>query len=123
MFDACGPQSPRAAQSTDQGSPLAIATDSEVRAAGMTALFDGTIHGSVNSDRTACFRMSELPDLPTFWPHGYSARTNPLRVVDDRGKTVAVDGQQVKLAGGIADLHKTQAIVGCGEADKVLAVG
>jgi hypothetical protein len=57
------------------------------------------------------------------WPSGYSASTDPLRVVDPLGKTVAVDGQHVSLAGGTADLSTRQAILGCGDASQVLLVG
>src|SRR5438270_3434072 len=121
-LDACG------AQSNGQSTPsaettLAIATDTEVRTSGMTALIVGMMRGTVNSDGTACFRLVEHPALPMFWPKGYSARINPLRVVDGQGKTVAVDGQRVSLAGGTADLDTSRAILGCGEAKQVLAVG
>jgi hypothetical protein len=89
----------------------------------MAGRFTGTIRGTVNGDRTACFRLDQYPDLPTLWPKGYAARLNPLRVVNDHGKTVAVDGQVVELGGGIVDLRKTEIIRGCGEAKQVLAVG
>jgi hypothetical protein len=115
-LDACG------AQSTPP--ELAIATDSQVRTVYMTALIVGTMRGTVNGDGTACFRLVEGPhQLPMFWPKGYSARSNPLRVVDGHGKTVAVDGELVKLGGGTADLSKSQVILGCGEAKQVLVVG
>jgi len=102
---------------------LTIATDSQVRSAGMTALIVGTMHGTVNSDRSACFRMAEDPhQLPMFWPYGYYALENPLRVVNGHGNTVAVDGQHVRLGGGTADLGKSQIILGCGEATQVIAI-
>src|ERR1700682_488104 len=113
-LDACGAQS--------APPELAIATDSQVRTVQMTALIIGTMRGTVNGDGTACFRLDEVHQLPMFWPKGYSARSNPLRVVDGHGKTVAVDGELVKLSGGTADLSKSQVILGCGESKQVLVV-
>jgi hypothetical protein len=57
-----------------------------------------------------------------FWPKGYSALTNPLRVVDGQGATVAVDGQRIELGGGTVAFDNPRAILGCGEAQKVLVI-
>jgi hypothetical protein len=90
----------------------------------MAGLIVGTIHGTVNPDRTACFRIAEDPHLlPMVWPRGYSASADPLRVIDGHGKTVAVDGQHVSLGGGTADLDTSQVILGCGQAKQVLVAG
>jgi hypothetical protein len=89
----------------------------------MAALIVGTIRGTVNSDRTACFRIAEDPhQLPMIWPAGYSASTDPLRVVDGLGKTVAIDGQHVRLPGGTSDFATSRTVLGCGEARQVAAV-
>jgi hypothetical protein len=124
-LDACGAKSTaQNAQSTPStAGTLAIATSSPDINSGLTAEISGTMRGTVNSDRTACFRMAEEPNLPMVWPAGYSASTDPLRVVDRLGKTVAVDGQHVSLAGGTADLGTSQAILGCGNATQVLLAG
>ena len=114
-LDSCG------AQPTPQDA-LTIATDSQVRSVGMTALIIGTMHGTVNSDRTACFRLIEEPDMALFWPYGYSARENPLRVVDSHGNTVAVDGQHIKLGGGFIPWARSKVVLGCGEAANVFAI-
>jgi hypothetical protein len=37
------------------------------------------------------------------WPHGYSARFDPPRLVDSQGDVVATEGQQVSLGGGWND--------------------
>jgi len=123
LSGACGAQLNSAQPTPSAETKLAIATDSEFRNVGMTALIVGTMHGTVNGDGTACFRLDEDPRLPMFWPKGYSARTDPLRVVDREGKTVAVDGHRVKLSGGTADFSTSRIVVGCGEAKQVLAVG
>lgn len=123
---ACGLRSSgQNAQSTPTATgTLAIATSGPNINSGMAALIVGTIRGTANSDQTACFRLAEDPhQLPMVWPAGYSASTDPLRVVDRLGKTVAVDGQHVKLAGGTADLTTKHAILGCGDASQILVVG
>jgi hypothetical protein len=86
-------------------------------------LIIGTIRGTDNGDGTACFRIAEqTAQLPMYWPHGYYALANPLRVMNAQGRTVAVDGHQVELSGGTADLGSTQVILGCGRANQVLLV-
>ena len=88
----------------------------------MAGLIVGTVRGTANGDGTACFRIAEDPALPMVWPHAYYALANPLRVIDARGKVVAVDGQKVRLGGGTADLNQSEVILGCGKANQVLAV-
>lgn len=122
-LDSCGAgTSAPNAQSTPSVGSLAIATY-DPGTASMTALIVGTIRGTVNSDRTACFRMAEdPPNVPMIWPAGYSASTGPLRVLDRFGKTIAVDGQHVRLPGGTADFATSRPIRGCGEAKQVTVV-
>jgi hypothetical protein len=89
----------------------------------MASLIGGTIRGTVNTDRTACFRIAEDPhQVPMIWPVGYSASIDPLRVVDGLGKTIAVDGQHVMLPGGVTDFATSRGVVGCGESKQALAV-
>jgi hypothetical protein len=57
-----------------------------------------------------------------FWPKGYSARTNPLRVVDGQGGTVAVDGHRVELGGGTVGFDNPRTILGCGEVQQVIVI-
>jgi len=89
-------------------------------------LFVGTLIGSTNSDHTACFRLhtddrasgADTTGIPIIWPPGYSARTNPLRVVDDKQQTVGVSGSNVRLGGGWN--YSRSRILGCGEAEKTI---
>jgi len=90
---------------------------------GSTGLFAGTLIGVVNGDRTACFHMSDIPDIPMIWPAGYSARAHPLRVVDAHNRTVGVAGDSVRLGGAVVDLTAQRRLVGCGDASRVIAVG
>jgi hypothetical protein len=121
-LDACGGRLNGAESTPSTGTRLAIATDPQASTAEMAGLVTGTIQGTVNGDGTACFRIAEDPQLPMVWPKGYFAEANPLRVMGGNGNTVAVDGHQVKLGGGTADLNKSEVILGCGEATQVLAV-
>jgi hypothetical protein len=94
----------------------------------MTALIVGTLQGQINPDDSACFRLINTPnpafaEVPLYWPHGYSARTDPLRVIGRQGKAVAVNGQQVTLGGGMVTFENKQLILGCGESQRVLALG
>lgn len=124
-LDACGAKS--TAQNGQPTPPmagtLAIATYDPNGSISMASLIVGTIRGTVNSDRTACFRIAEDPhQVPMIWPAGYSAGIDPLRVVDGLGKTVAVDGQHVRLPGGTADFATSRTVLGCGEAKQAAAV-
>jgi hypothetical protein len=124
-LDACGAKTPaQNAQSTpSMAGTLAIATYDPAGSISIASLIGGIIRGTVNSDRTACFRIAEDPhQVPMIWPAGYSASIDPLRVVDALGKTIAVDGQHVMLPGGVTDFATSRAVVGCGEAKQALAV-
>ena len=52
-LDACGAPSNGAQSTPSAETKLAIATDTEFRTAGMTALIVGTMRGTVNDDGTA----------------------------------------------------------------------
>lgn len=53
--------------------------------------------GGVLRSDGRCFRIGGLPIV---WPHGYTARTDPLRVIDENGQVVARVGDRVRLGGG-----------------------
>ena len=55
------------------------------------------------------------------WPHGYSARGNPLTIVDDHSNNAATVGRMVAL-GGNQDLAK-KPVVGCSATRTVWYVG
>ncbi len=64
----------------------------------------GRLGGQVNADGTACFWLfSDGEDRNALeWPAGYSARDNPLRIIDRNGNLVGTVGEVVSLGGGLA---------------------
>ena len=120
-LEGCG-SAPTGAKSTPQGDVLAIATETGTPQGYLGGQLTGTVRGTINADRTACFRLDESPGIPLFWPKGYYARTNPLRVLDAQGNTVAVNGQHVEWAGGTFGFDNRQIVLGCGEVDRVIVV-
>src|SRR2546421_3266614 len=97
LLAACG--APGGPIDGPPGDVLRIATVESSH--GMAALYTGIVDGTVNSDHTACFRLAEGA-IPVIWPSGYWARPNPLRVLDNHGRTVVVAGERGRLAGGLA---------------------
>jgi len=86
--------------------------------AGMQAGLGGRLEGQANNDGTACFWMGTEQDrLYLIWPAGYSARANPLRIIDDRGRVLALVGdygQADGLGGGrVPDDAAGRSLVGC----------
>src|SRR5437879_13464426 len=86
--------------------------------AGMQAGLGGRLEGQANHDGTACFWIAtEQGRMYLIWPAGYSARTNPLRIIDDRGRVLALSGdysQAAGLGGGLGpDDPAGRSIVGC----------
>jgi hypothetical protein len=72
--------------------------------------------GRANADRTACFWLGSDPDwVALVWPPRYSARGNPLTIVDENGNAVATVGQSVNLDGSVAAPEDIQAkpVLGC----------
>jgi len=57
---------------------------------------DAAVFGPLKSDGR-CFTMGSLAVI---WPAGYQARTEPLRVLDDKGHLVGRVGERVTLGGG-----------------------
>ena len=101
---------------TNPREELRIATNGPGIHNGLTALYGGVILGTDNGDGTACFGTRPADQVPIIWPYGSSARRNPLRVLDAKGGTIAVDGQTVNLGGGFAPVQ-TGHLIGCGAAD------
>lgn len=60
----------------------------------------GPLHGAVSQPGAACFWLGDDPSRVIVWPHGFSAKSNPLRLLDAKGRLVARVGDQVKLSGG-----------------------
>jgi hypothetical protein len=85
---------------------------------GFEAGLGGRLEGRVNNDGTACFWTGTGQDrLYLIWPAGYSARANPLRILDDRGRVLALVGdygQADGLGGGLVpDDAARRPLVGC----------
>jgi hypothetical protein len=64
----------------------------------------GRLGGQINADGTACFWLfSDGEDRNALqWPTGFSARGNPLRIVDQNGNLIGTVGEVVSLGGGLA---------------------
>ncbi len=106
-----------------QGSDFRVATAPAGSAGMMFGLASGELNGRANPDGTACFWLGEDPGgVALFWPHGYSARGNPLSVVDDFGRIAAVTGQHVNVGGGRLP-DSVHSILGCASFDRFWAVG
>ncbi len=87
-----------------------------------SALF-GVVGGQVNQDGTACFWVGDPEKrIILVWPEGYYARETPLRVLDEKGRTVATVGKPVSLGGGRIPTG-ARAIVGCPSTSEVFQVG
>ena len=73
-----------------------------------------TLRGSREGDADPCLHL-ELEDGKTvsvLWPHGYSARSDPLRLIDPEGATVATVGDEIRLSGGAVDDRPDRCDVG-----------
>jgi hypothetical protein len=66
---------------------------------GMDALLQGPFHAVVR-DGQACAWLGDR-EVQTLWPKGYRLRTNPLELVDPRGRVVAKEGDHLTSGGGI----------------------
>lgn len=115
---ACGSAPPL--HSPDPGS-LRIATwdpdgGGNVAGYGVT----GSLSGMVNGDGTACFYVDTTSvggaaRYVLVWPKGYSARDDPLRVVDTAGRTVLSVGQPFDFGGFGQNPRAPSAVLGCGK--------
>jgi hypothetical protein len=72
----------------------------------------GVLGGRANADGTACFWLG---GDALVWPPRYSARGNPLTIVDENGVAVAQVGQWINLDGSVAAPEDMQAkpVLGC----------
>lgn len=85
---------------------------------GFQAGLGGRLEGRINNDGTACFWMNtEEGQMYLIWPGGYSARAKPPRIIDDRGRVVALVGDYGEadgLGGGLVpDESAGRPILGC----------
>jgi hypothetical protein len=84
----------------------------------MLAALGGRLEGQANHDGRACFWVASEQDRTCqIWPAGYSARANPLRIIDDRGRVLIRAGdnsQAAGLGGGLGpDDPAVRSIAGC----------
>jgi hypothetical protein len=103
------------------GSPSSYKVATAAGAAGL-ARWEGVLGGQTKGDGTACFWIGDGENR-TFlvWPQGYSAKGNPLTIVDQNGQGLATVGQRVAL-GGRRDARATS-VQGCSGAAQVWVVG
>ncbi len=86
-----------------------------------TARAGGTLNGTLNGDGTACLWLGDGSDrIALVWPDGYVARSDPLAVIDEHGKQVALVGRKVTLKGGLGPTGK---VTGCEGIEQTWAVG
>lgn len=86
----------------------------------------GILAGQANPDDTACLWVGDGRDrIVLIWPSGYTARAEPLTVVDGDGKQVAVVGRQVQFGGGFSIQGDSgpKAVWGCGQVSRSWLVG
>ncbi len=78
------------------------------------AQLTGTLSGTV-SDGLACFSVTsdDGREYLVSWPEGYSALESPLRLLDESGVTVAIDGDSVVLVGGVGSDEESD--ITCGD--------
>lgn len=69
----------------------------------LLALLNGTVQGEqLGPDKCRIWverRDGEI--VPVVWPAGYHARLDPLELLDDTGKVVAVVGTKISVPGGL----------------------
>lgn len=66
------------------------------------ALLEGVLGGSASAGGACLWIAVGSLKRPVLWPHRWSARLEPLRLVDADGHVVATVGDHLSLAGGIA---------------------
>jgi hypothetical protein len=78
------------------------------------ARLDSTLQGQANSDHTACFWVEDgISRMGLIWPNAFSARSDPLSVVDDRRTLVAEVGSHVTFGGGLMPADYRGPVMGC----------
>lgn len=98
---------------TDSERTYKIATSSSQ--VNLTAQVSGLLQAQANDDGTACVWFEDGPSrMALVWPLGYSARGNPLSVLDGTGHIVATAGQSIQLGGGLRpDSSGGDPVTGC----------
>jgi hypothetical protein len=76
----------------------------------MTARRTGVLDGGEVSSGHYCvwLRTGDGNADPLIWPAEFSARLDPLEILDGQGAVVATAGQQLVLTGGLTPVDKTQ---------------
>jgi hypothetical protein len=85
----------------------------------------GLLAGQTNADGTACFWLGDGESRETLmWPPGYTARSDPLRAIDDNGHVAATVGEFVSLDGATAapEAILGKGILGCRATSSVVIV-
>ena len=99
-----------------KSSQLAVATISASSSdpIGFQARNTGILQGQANPDGTACFWLGTGTNRAVIiWPHGFTARDNPLRLVDGDGREEARVGDRITLGGGYLPEDQSSAVRGC----------
>jgi hypothetical protein len=65
----------------------------------LASIRDGKLHITIRQEGKACAWVGD-EQAPTLWPPGYAVLDNPLRLLDEKGETVAKDGDMVTVGGG-----------------------
>lgn len=65
----------------------------------LLSLRSGKLHITVAQGGKACAWVGDLR-APMLWPPGYAVLDSPLRLLNEKGETVAEDGDQVTVGGG-----------------------
>lgn len=86
----------------------------------LQASVEGHLGAAVHG-RTACLWIDTDAGVRVYvqWPHGWSASPSPLRLIDDRGQTVAQTGDRLTLTGGSVT---PSILTGCPEGSNFSAV-
>ena len=102
-----------------------VPTTRSPEGSGMRALFVGTF---VGDEETGCvWLLPEQQDAKDYdpvrvavvWPAGFSARTNPLRLYDAKGRLVAREGEPLRLGGGLVPAAGFEGLGRCGLGESV----
>lgn len=95
LMSACG-------GSAAPGAHITIATTSGGGSGTRLALLEGVLSGSASAGDACLWIGVGSVKRPVVWPHGWTARLNPLRLVDAHGHVVAAVGDHLSLTGGSA---------------------
>ena len=69
--------------------------------AAMAALSGGTLTGGTLPGGQYCVWLADRGEvIPVIWPYGYSARLDPLEILDRHGTVLAREGDLLIVGGG-----------------------